>query len=183
MGLEGCSTFSQPGNLFGGLFSAGSSTVISMVASLMGVPAGVGWALWGHLLGWDHKGFFWKSYALENILIGEGDVALHLFLKVYHAPHQKVWFTPSRQINLLCPELKGPGICHDLLMLNFLDILACKDRIWWWQKILQVKAQWYRWGLMVILHLVLFTCPLWESERGPYLMCHLFIVIDPGYHG
>ena len=37
MGLEGCR----------GLFSAGGSTVISTVASLMGVPAGVGWALLG----------------------------------------------------------------------------------------------------------------------------------------
>ena len=47
MGLEGCSTFSQPGNLLGGLFSAVGSMAISMVASFMGALAGVGWALWG----------------------------------------------------------------------------------------------------------------------------------------
>ena len=59
MGLEGCSTFSQPGNLFGGLFSAQGPMVISMVASLTGCwlvlawcsggwPPWVGW--WGFLL-------------------------------------------------------------------------------------------------------------------------------------
>ena len=47
MGLEGCNTFSQPGNLFGGHFSAAASTVMVMVASFTGVPAGVGCALWG----------------------------------------------------------------------------------------------------------------------------------------
>ena len=47
MGLEGCNTFSQPGNLFGGLFSAVDFMVMSMVASFTGAPAGVGWALWG----------------------------------------------------------------------------------------------------------------------------------------
>ena len=47
MGLEGCNTFSQPGNLSGGLFSAAGSMVMSMVASITGALAGVGWALWG----------------------------------------------------------------------------------------------------------------------------------------
>ena len=65
----------------------------------------------------------WESYALEHILI-RGEVAPHLFPKLYYAPCQKARFTFSRQINLLCPEVKGPGICHCLLMLDFLDILA-----------------------------------------------------------
>ena len=44
MGLEGCNTFSQPGNLFRGLFSAVGSMVASTAASFTGVLAGVGWA-------------------------------------------------------------------------------------------------------------------------------------------
>ena len=55
-GLEGCSTFSQPGNLFGGLFSVAGSMVIPTVASLMGCQL----ALVGHsgddLLGWEYMG-------------------------------------------------------------------------------------------------------------------------------
>ena len=46
-GLEGCNTFSWPGNLFRDLFSAVGSPVISMAAFFVGAPAGVGWALWG----------------------------------------------------------------------------------------------------------------------------------------
>ena len=147
MGLEGCSTFSQPGNWFGGLlFAAGS-----MVAFFMRVLAGT--ELGSDLLGWDGRDLFWKSYALEHILSGEGEVAPHLFPKLHHAPHHKAWFTSSRQSNLLCPELKGPGICHHLLTLNFPDIPAGKDGIWGWPEILPAKTWQCRWSLMVILHL------------------------------
>ena len=45
MGLEGCSTFSQPGNLFRGLFSTVGSMIMSMVASFTGGLANVGGAL------------------------------------------------------------------------------------------------------------------------------------------
>ena len=89
MGLEGCSTFSQAGNLFGGLFSAAGSMVMSMVASF---TVGAGWcwlgAMGSNLFGWDDGGFLWESYALEHILIGEGEVALHLFPKLYYTPCQ-----------------------------------------------------------------------------------------------
>ena len=115
-------------------------------SSLQGAPwsshgsfpsGGASWwwlgALGTDLLRWDDGGFLWKSYALEHNLVGEGEVALCLFLKLYHAPCQKVWFTSS------------------------------------WQ--------WCRWGLMVVLHPALFTHPLQELKRGPYLTCQLFIVI------
>ena len=42
MGLEGCNTYSQLGNMFGGLFSLVGSMVMSTVTSFTGVPAGVG---------------------------------------------------------------------------------------------------------------------------------------------
>ena len=67
------------------------------------------------------------SYAIKHILIREGEVALHLLPEFYYAPHQQAWFTSRRQINLLHPELKGLGVCHCLLMLDFTDILAGKD--------------------------------------------------------
>ena len=108
-------------------------------------------ALGSDLLRWNDGGFLLKSYALEHILIREGEVALHLFPKLYHTPHQMAWFTSSRWINLLCPELKDPGIWHHLLMLNFLDIPAGKDGIWWWQEVLPAKTWQCRWSLMVIL--------------------------------
>ena len=47
MGQDGCNTFSKPGNLFGGLFSAEGSLAVPMVASSSGVLAGVDLMLWG----------------------------------------------------------------------------------------------------------------------------------------
>ena len=41
---------------------------------------------------------------------------------------QLAGMAPSRrQINLLCPMLEGPGICHHFLSGNFSDIPACID--------------------------------------------------------
>ena len=42
-GLEVCNTFSQPGNWFGGFFSAVSSMAMSTVISFLGESASVGW--------------------------------------------------------------------------------------------------------------------------------------------
>ena len=51
IGLEGCNTFSQPGNQLGGFFSLVGSMVTSMMASFTGESACTGWAP----LGWP----FW----------------------------------------------------------------------------------------------------------------------------
>ena len=48
-GQEGCNTFSQPGNWFRGFFSLVGSLVTSVVASLTGESACVGWAPLGWL--------------------------------------------------------------------------------------------------------------------------------------
>ena len=114
---------------------------------------GAGWC-WLGALGSDLLGgFLLKGYALELILVGEGEVALHLFPKLYHTPCQKAWLTSSRCINLLHPELMGLGICQHLFMLNFQDIPAGKDGIWWQQEVLLAKTQQCRQGLMVVPHL------------------------------
>ena len=145
-GLEGCNTFSQPGNLFGGLFSAAGSMVISTAVSFVGALAGTGWCWLGtlgsHLFWWDDGGFLWGCYALEHILIREGEVSTHHLLKLYYTLHQKAWFILSRQISLLCPELKGLGVHHCLLMLDLPDISTCKDRVWQWQEIPLAKTWW-----------------------------------------
>ena len=183
-GLEGCNTLSQPGNLFRGLFATVGSMVMSTAASFTGVLAGVGWAPLGVTSsGGMMGGFLQKSHTLEHILNREREVALYLLLEFYYAPHQMVSFTSSRQINLLHPELKGLGICHHLLMLDFLDIPAGKDRIQQQEEILLANTHQCWWSLMVIFYLALFTCPLWELKRGSYLMHHLFIVIHLRYHG
>ena len=104
MGLEGCSTFSQPGNLFRGLFSAASSMVVSTAASFTGMLAGVGLAPRSNFFGWDDGGL----HALEHILIREREVALPSPPRALLHSLPKVWFTSTRHINLLCPELKGP---------------------------------------------------------------------------
>ena len=90
MGLEGCSTFSQPGDLFGGLFSAAGSMVIPMVSSLMGVLASIGWALWGvtslgRMMGVSSG----RAMPLNTSSLEKERVALHLFLKLYCAPTKR----------------------------------------------------------------------------------------------
>ena len=86
MGLEGCSTFSQPGNLFRGLFAAGSM-VVSMVASFTGVLAGHS-GEWPLLVGW------W-GFPLEE-------------LHPWTHPHQRRrGSTSSLPQALLCSQPKG----------------------------------------------------------------------------
>ena len=112
------------------------------------------------LFRWGCGRFLQKSYATEYILIREGNVALHLLPELHYTPRQKAWLTFGRQISLLCPKLKSFGIGHCLLLLQFLDIPAGKFRVGWWQKIPSAKTWQCWWGLVIILHLVSFTCPL-----------------------
>ena len=183
MGLEGCSTFSQPRNLFRGLFSTAGSMVVSMVASFTGGSASVSGVLLvvaslGVIMGVSSR----RATPL-NTSLSEKETALHLFLELYYTPCGKVWFTSSRQISLLHPELKGPGVCHCLLTLDFLDILAGKDRVRQWKEILLAKTWQCKWSLVVILHLASPTHPFWESKRGVYLTCQLFMVVHFANNG
>ena len=69
-------------------------------------------------------GFLRKSHATGDVLIAEGDVALHLLPELPYAPHQKAWLAPSRWIGFFCPKLEGFGIGHHLFLLQFSDVLA-----------------------------------------------------------
>ena len=133
------------------------------------------------LFRWGCRRFLQKSYATEYILI-RGDMVPHLLPELHYAPHQKAWLAFGRQISLLHPELKSFGVGHCLLLLEFPDVPAGEFRVGWWQEILLGKTWWCRWGLVIILYLVSFTCPLRESKRGPYLMCQFFMVIHSMKH-
>ena len=147
---------------------------------------GVSWCWLGALrsgfFGWDYGGFLQKSYATECTLIREGDIALHLLPQLHYPPCKKAWFFSGRWVGLLCPELKSLGIGHHLILLEFLDILAGKARVGQQQETPLVKTQQCHWGLVIILYPVLFTHPLQESKRGPYLTCQFFVVIHSRNH-
>ena len=77
------------------------------------------WALILLLLG--------KGHSLEHLLIGEGEVTTSPPPSTPSHSWLAGMAPSSRWINLLCPMLEGPGICHHFLLGNFSNIPACID--------------------------------------------------------
>ena len=138
----------------------------SLCNGLLNGGVGLCWVstLKGGFLGLGFMGFLRKSKATEDVLIIEGDIALHLLPELPYAPQQKVWLAPSRQIGFFCPKLEGFGIGHCLLPLQFSDVPAGKLGVGQWQETLMMKAWWCWWGLVVIFNPVPLTNPLRELE-------------------
>ena len=169
-----CSTFSQPGNLFGGLFSSAGSMVVFAVVFSTGGSAGVGGAL--------------SVVASLGVIMGVSsgrDIVLHLLPDLYHTPHQKAWFTSSRRISLLHPELKGLGIatvfsCWIFQISQQVKIESCGRRKYFWQRHSSAGGAWlsfFTWHCSLALfrsqkgahtsHGSFCGCPLQEPWLAP----------------
>ena len=121
------------------------------------------------------------AFTFKNLLVWEGEVALHFLPQLLHTLSQQAWIPSSRWVSLLHPILEGMGICHCLFSLHLSIVLAGKGRIGRWLEILSEETQWCRGGLMVILHLVYLTCPFGMVKQGPHLPCQIFAVCHPWY--